>query len=121
MKGFSMAVATAVAVSGCAASGLVASRAVPTTYAQLTEQDRALAETATEVPLNGVTAPAEICRMQLVTGTRIPRLQCELMSPAEAAVVEMQTHDEIEYAREQQLLAEGVAIDAPAGQARVSW
>ena len=121
MKGFSMAVATAVALSGCAASGSFVSSPARPTQARLTEQNRSLAETAPEVELNGVAGPDEVCRMQLVTGTRIPRWRCELMSPAEAALVEMQTDDEIEYAREQQLLVEGVVVDGATEQARASF
>ena len=101
MKGFSLGVAISAALSGCAATGGWASGgpAPRMTQAALTEQNRQLAETAPEVELNGIAGSPEVCRMELVTGTRIPRLHCELMSPAETALVEMKTDDELEYLR----------------------
>lgn len=100
MKGVSVGLVTAVAFSGCAASGGWENVVAESPQAQFTEQAAALAESAPEVELNGVGGGEEVCRMELVLGTRIPRRRCELVSPAEAALIEMQTEDEIEYARE---------------------
>lgn len=103
MKGFSVGILMAVVLSGCAASGGWQSLAAAgPIQVQLTGENRALAKTAPEVELNGIAGTQEVCRMALVTGTRIPRLRCELLSPAEAALVEMKTDDEIMYFREKQ-------------------
>lgn len=121
MKGVSVGVTMAGFLCGCAAGGWQQGPAAVTTQARLVAADRNLAQSAPEIQVMAGAESAEVCRMQLVTGTRIPRLRCDLMSPSEAALVEMQTDDEIEYAREQQLLDEALRIEASLGHARTSW
>lgn len=121
MKGLVVGATMALVLSGCVAGGPQEGASAAFAPAAPSEGDRLLIESAPEVALTALAEAAEVCRMQLVTGTRIPRLQCELMSPSEAALVEMQTEDEIEYAREQQLLDEELRIEASFGQAGRRW
>lgn len=124
MKGFSVGLAAITLVAGCAGGGVQRATFATgaATQARLTEADRLLAETAPEIPVTaGGAAAADVCQVGPVTGSRIPRLHCELMTPSEAALVEMQTDEEIKLAREWQAHDEALEIDATLGVASASW
>jgi hypothetical protein len=117
MRGLTAILGIALPLTGCATGYGGASTLLPmTSNLEPTAENRALTETAAEVRINAF-AGQEICRSVFATGSRIRRVSCEVLSPAEAVLQDVHTDDELGYARWLEYWAEDARLAESLGDA----